>query len=90
MVFLPLYGLWAQLQVIKKEKSMGSFSIYITAIYILCSIFKIFFWFAKGFAMSILIQSILITAICVPYVSFSCASSTSTSNSPPTKATCSG
>ena len=80
MVCLPLYGLYNQLMLIKRQKSTGSFSIYITAILILANLLKIFFWFSVGFALSMLIQSAFILALNVPFPPSSYCSSMNVSS----------
>ncbi len=46
---------------------MGSFSIDVCAIILLSAILRIFFWFAKGFALSLLFQAIFLIIVMVFY-----------------------
>lgn len=62
---LPVYAYYSQLMLIRKEKSTGTFSIYVCAILLISNILRIFFWLTVGFAKSLLIQSILVIAIMV-------------------------
>lgn len=60
---MPVYGYWAQLQLIKKEGSLGSFSIYVCAILIISAILRVFFWLTVGYAVNLLFQAIFIIVI---------------------------
>jgi hypothetical protein len=59
----PVLGYVAQLNLIKKEKSLGTFSVDVCAILLIASIFRIFFWFAKGYALNLLFQAVCIIVI---------------------------
>ena len=48
-----------QLQILKEQKSIGSFSIFICAILLISNILRLFFWLTVGFAFSLLVQSLL-------------------------------
>ena len=56
---------------IRKEKSMGSFSIYVCAILLISNILRVFFWLTAGFAKSLLLQSLLLIAVMVDISEFS-------------------
>jgi solute carrier family 66, member 2 len=62
---MPVYSYYAQLDLIRKEKSIGSFSIYVCAILLIANILRIFFWLTVGFAANLLFQSIFIIGIMV-------------------------
>ena len=57
-VFPPLASV-PQLMVLRENKNIGSFSIYVPAILLIANIMRIFFWISVGFAFNLLIQSIL-------------------------------
>lgn len=59
----PISGYVSQLNLIKKEKSLGTFSIDVCAILMISGILRIFFWFAEGYAINLLFQAIFIIAI---------------------------
>lgn len=63
VAFGPVLGYIAQLNLIKKQKSLGTFSIDVCAILLIASILRIFFWFAKGYAINLLFQAISIIII---------------------------
>ena len=58
----PLLGYYSQYNLMKETRSVGSFSIDVCAILIFANILRIGFWFAKGFANNLLIQSFLVIA----------------------------
>jgi hypothetical protein len=62
-VGLSLYGYIAQFLKLRSTNSIGAFSIYITAVMILTSVVKIFFWVLSRFAVALLIQAVLLIAI---------------------------
>lgn len=53
----PVYGYISQLMLIRKHKSLGSFSIYVTAILLISNILRVYFWLTVGFAVNLLAQS---------------------------------
>jgi len=57
IIFGPTIGYLAQWNMIKKSKSIGSFSTDVCAILIFANIFRIFFWFGKRFEQALLLQS---------------------------------
>ena len=59
----PVAGYVSQLQLIRQEKSVGSFSIYVTAILLISAILRVFFWFTTGYAINLLFQAIFIIVI---------------------------
>lgn len=59
----PVYGYYSQLQLIKSQKKLGTFSIYVCAILMISAILRIFFWFAEGYAINLLFQAIFIIII---------------------------
>lgn len=59
----PVAGYFSQLNLIKKEKSLGSFSIYVTAILIISAILRVFFWFTTGYAINLLFQAIFMIIV---------------------------
>lgn len=59
----PVLGYYSQLNLIKKEKSVGSFSIDVCAILMISGILRIFFWFTTGYAINLLFQAIFIIII---------------------------
>ena len=63
MTVAPLFGYYSQYALIKDNRSVGSFSIDLCAILILANILRIGFWFSKGFANNLLVQSFLIITI---------------------------
>jgi hypothetical protein len=62
---MPVYAYYSQLALIRQEKSIGSFSIYVCAILLISNILRIYFWLTVGFAVNLLFQSIFIIAIMV-------------------------
>lgn len=85
----PVYAYYAQLALIRKEKSLGSFSIMVCAILLISNILRVFFWLTTGFAVNLLFQSLFIICIQVllPSPSSCCSrnalSSSTTPNPPP-------
>ena len=59
----PVLGYYSQLNLIKKEKSVGSFSIDVCAILMISGILRIFFWFTTHYAINLLFQAIFIIII---------------------------
>ena len=59
----PVAGYVSQLQLIRKQQSVGSFSIYVTAILLISAILRVFFWFTTGYAINLLFQAIFIIII---------------------------
>lgn len=59
----PISGYYSQLNLIKQQKSLGTFSIDVCAILMISGILRIFFWFAEGYAINLLFQAIFIIAI---------------------------
>ncbi|CAD8134519.1 unnamed protein product [Paramecium octaurelia] len=55
----PLIGYVAQYQLIKSQKSVGSFSIDVCAILLFANLLRIVFWYEKRFENALLYQSIL-------------------------------
>jgi len=53
----PTLGYLLQWNMIRKSRSIGSFSTDVCAILIFANIFRIFFWFGKRFDQSLLLQS---------------------------------
>lgn len=68
---MPVYAYWSQLKLIREQKSIGSFSIYVCAILLISNILRVFFWLTKGFALNLLFQSIFIIIIQVNFEWFS-------------------
>jgi hypothetical protein len=60
---MPVYAYYSQLSLIKQNRSLGSFSIYVTAILLISNILRVFFWLTTGFAVNLLFQSIFIILI---------------------------
>lgn len=71
---MPVYAYYSQMMLIRKEKSIGSFSIYVCAILLISNILRIFFWLTIGYAVNLLFQSIFIIAIMVNIITRSCYS----------------
>lgn len=65
----PISGYISQLKLIKEQRSLGSFSIYVCAILMISAILRIFFWFAEGYAINLLFQAIFIIIVQVSSVS---------------------
>ena len=63
----PVLGFYSQLNLIKKEKSVGTFSIDICAILMISAILRIFFWFTTGYAINLLFQSVFMIIIQVTF-----------------------
>jgi hypothetical protein len=59
MIFAPILGYIAQLNVIKKTQSSQGFSKKIILILLVANILRIFFWFGKRFAFPLLLQSVV-------------------------------
>ena len=59
----PVAGYVSQLQLIRQSQSVGSFSIYVTAILLISAILRVFFWFTTGYAINLLFQAIFIIII---------------------------
>lgn len=68
---MPTYAYYSQMMLIRQEKSLGSFSIYVCAILLISNILRIFFWLTIGYAVNLLFQSICIIAIMVPAIRYS-------------------
>jgi hypothetical protein len=51
---------------IRKERSPGKFSVYVTAFMISACILKAMFFFIAPYSIALFIQNFLITALCVP------------------------
>ena len=62
----PVAAYIPQYQIIKEQKSTGSFSIYICAILLIANILRVFFWLTVGFAVNLLFQSIFMIIMQVP------------------------
>lgn len=76
----PIFGYISQLNLIKEQKSLGTFSIYVCAILMISGILRIFFWFAEGYAINLLFQAIFIIIVQVIAIKLrrgSCSSSAS-------------
>ena len=58
MAVLPVGAYFPQLQIIKQQQSIGSFSVYICAILLISNILRVFFWLTVGFAVNLLFQSL--------------------------------
>jgi hypothetical protein len=71
MAILPVGAYVPQYQMIKEQKSIGSFSIFICAILLIANILRIFFWLTVGFAVNLLFQSIFMIIMQVFCLSFS-------------------
>ena len=59
----PVSGYVSQLQLIRKQGSMGSFSLLVPAILLISCILRVFYWFATGYAVNLLFQAIFIIVI---------------------------
>lgn len=59
----PISGYISQLNLIKQQKSLGTFSIDVCAILMISGILRIFFWFAEGYAINLLFQAIFIIIV---------------------------
>ena len=59
MAIFPPLATVPQLMILRENKNIGSFSIYVPAILLISNILRIFFWISVGFAFNLLIQSIL-------------------------------
>jgi solute carrier family 66, member 2 len=62
---MPVYAYYSQLMLIRQEKSIGSFSIYVCAILLISNILRVFFWLTIGYAVNLLFQAIFVIAIMV-------------------------
>ena len=62
---MPIAGLYSQYALIKQRKHVGSFSIDTCGILIFANVLKTMFWFSKGFAINLLIQSFVVIAMAV-------------------------
>ncbi len=60
IAFAPLIGYYSQYSLMKETRSVGTFSIDVCAILIFSNILRIGFWFSKGFANNLLIQSFFV------------------------------
>lgn len=62
----PVIGYYSQLQLIRSQKSIGSFSIDVCAILMISAILRIYFWIVNGYAINLLFQAmfILIIQVC--------------------------
>ena len=65
VAIMPAVGLYSQYALIKDRKHIGSFSIDTCGILIFANILRIMFWFSKGFAINLLIQSFVFIAMSV-------------------------
>jgi hypothetical protein len=63
IIGLSLYGFLQQLFLLKIEKKIGTFSIFVPGIVLFVSILKVFFWFIQPFAIGIFVQSFLLMAV---------------------------
>jgi hypothetical protein len=59
----PISGYYSQLNLIKKQQSLGTFSIDVCAILMISGILRIFFWFEEDYAINLLFQAIFIIII---------------------------
>lgn len=60
IIVLSLWGYIQQIILINKRKDIGSFSILVPGIMIICSILKIFFWFISPYSELLLLQAFLL------------------------------
>lgn len=63
MIIGPTSGYFFQYNLIRRTKSLGSFSTYTCAILIFSNILRIYFWFGTRFATALLLQSILMIVV---------------------------
>ena len=63
MTIFPPVCILPQLFMIRDNKSIGSFSIYVPGILLIANILRVFFWLTVGFAFNLLIQSLLMIAV---------------------------
>lgn len=59
----PIIGYYSQLQLIQKQKDIGSFSIDVCAILMISAILRIYFWVTNGYAINLLFQALFIIII---------------------------
>lgn len=59
MILAPPLAFLDQYQIIKASKSIGNFSTLTCAILIISNLLRIFYWQAIGFALPLLLQSVL-------------------------------
>lgn len=59
----PIIGYYSQLSLIRKEKSIGTFSIYVCAILMISAILRIYFWITTGYAINLLFQAMFVIII---------------------------
>ncbi len=64
---MPIVGLYSQYSLIKERKHVGSFSIDICGVLILANVLRIMFWFSKGFATNLFIQSFVVIGMAVKF-----------------------
>jgi hypothetical protein len=62
----PVIGYYSQLELIRKQKSVGTFSIDVCAILMISAILRIYFWITNGYAINLLFQAMFIIIIQVP------------------------
>jgi hypothetical protein len=62
----PVIGYYSQLELIRKQKSVGPFSIDVCAILMISAILRIYFWITNGYAINLLFQAMFIIIIQVP------------------------
>lgn len=74
MTILPPGAYIPQINIIKEQKQMGSFSIYVPGILLISNILRVFFWLAVGFPFNLLIQAFLMIAMQVSLSSSRCIS----------------
>jgi hypothetical protein len=65
ITFIPIVGLISQYSLIKGRKHIGSFSIDTCGVLILSNVLRIMFWFSKGFAINLFIQSFVVIGMSV-------------------------
>lgn len=63
----PVIGYYSQLQLIRTQKSIGSFSIDVCAILLISAILRIYFWIVNGYAINLLFQAMFIIIIQVRF-----------------------
>lgn len=59
----PVIGYYSQLELIRKQKSVGTFSIDVCAILMISAILRIYFWITNGYAINLLFQAMFIIII---------------------------
>ena len=72
IVVLAVYSYVDQWLHLRRHRTIGSFSIMITAIVVVSNVLKLFYWFIDHYRFNLFVQGILLIVVNVPHVAPSC------------------